>query len=390
MLNKNKMRLNKIPTIILAIFIISACQNSSELDDKMAELKDKKAEMAKLKDSISQLEKEIADLDPEFAKANRKATLITILPVVNQHFESFIEVSGSVESRRNVVVSAETPGLIEKIYVVEGETVKVGQTLIKLNNEILMRSFEELKTSYELAKTMYERQSNLWKQQIGTEVQYLEAKNRKDALENQIKTLRSQIQKTFIKAPFTGTIDELDAKLGQYAQPTIPLFRLVSLENLYIKADVSEAYIGLIKRGDPATISFTSINQEFKTRITSIGQVINRDNRTFTVEVKVPKLSYVLKPNLIAVVKIKDFEKSNATVIPNNLIQKDNKGDFVYIVSSNSDNTIAKKVPIERGKTYKNNTLIIKGLSGGEALINEGFRDVNDGVNVKIVEDSVI
>lgn len=384
------MKFSKTLSILIAVLLMASCHNSNTLDEKKAELKSKKEELASLKESISELEQEIADLDPEFAKANRKATLITTIPVTNGHFESFIEVSGSVESRKNVVISAETPGLIEKIYVAEGEAVRAGQTLIRLDNEVLMRNYEELKTSFELAETMYERQSNLWEQKIGTEVQYLEAKNRKESLENQLKTLRSQIEKTFIKAPFSGTIDRLDAKLGQYAQPTVPLIRLVSLENLYIKADVSEAYIGSIKKGDPTTVSFPSLNQEFETKISSIGQVINPDNRTFTVEVKVPRLPVPLKPNLVAVVKIKDFESDDATVIPNNLIQKDSRGDYVFVVARNSDNLVAKKVPVERGKTYKNQTMIVGGLNGDEELINEGFRDVNDGVNVKIVEGSII
>jgi membrane fusion protein (multidrug efflux system) len=375
---------------LIFVLLVLGCQPSNQLEKKLAELDEKKAEIVKLKESIGQLEKEIAELDPEFAEANRKATLITTLPVVNTHFESFIEVSGSVESRKNVIISAETPGLIEKIYVVEGELVRPGQTLIKLNNEILMKSFEELKTNYELAKTMYERQANLWEQKIGTEVQYLEARNRKESLENQISTLKSQIDKTYIKAPFTGTIDELDAKIGQYAQPTVPLVRLVSLDDMYIKADVSEAYIEIVKKGDPATVSFASLDEEFETNISAVGQVINRDNRTFTVEVKVPDLPYPLKPNLVAVVKIKDFEAENATVIPNNLIQRDNRGDYVYIVAKNSETPVAKKVPIKRGKTYKDQTMILEGLTGGEELINEGFRDVSEGVNVKVVEDSVI
>jgi len=384
------MKFSKILSIFIAGLLVASCQNSNTLDERKAELKTKKAELASLKESISELEQEIADLDPEFAKSNRKATLVTTIPVTNRHFESFIEVSGSVESRKNVVISAETPGLIEKIYVVEGEAVRAGQTLIRLDNEILMSNYEELKTSYELAKTMYERQSNLWAQKIGTEVQYLEAKNRKESLENQLKTLKSQIEKTFIKAPFSGTIDRLDAKLGQYAQPTVPLIRLVSLDNLYIKADVSEAYIGSIKIGDPTTVTFASLNQEFETRISSIGQVINPDNRTFTVEVKVPQLPVPLKPNLVAVVKIKDFESDDATVVPNNLIQKDSRGDYVYVLAKNSENLVAKKVPVERGKTYKNQTMIVDGLNGDEELINEGFRDVNDGVNVKVVEGSII
>ena len=158
------MKFSKIVSIMIAGLLVASCQNSNTLDEKKAELKTKKAELADLKKSIDELEQESADLDPEFAKANRKATLITTIPVKNGHFESFIEVSGSVDSRKNVLISAETPGLIERIYVSEGEAVKAGQTLIRLDNEILMSNYEELKTSYELAKTMYERQSNLWEQ----------------------------------------------------------------------------------------------------------------------------------------------------------------------------------------------------------------------------------
>lgn len=384
------MRLSKIFGALILVPMVLGCQTSNDLDRKVSELEEKKAEMANLKSEIAELEKEIALLDPEFAKANRKATLITTLPVANQYFESFLEVTGSVESRKNVFISAETAGLIERIYVEEGAPVKKGQTLIKLNNEILLRSYEELKTNYELAKTMYERQSNLWEKKIGTEVQYLEAKNRKEALENQLETLKSQIEKTYIKAPFSGTIDQMDAKLGQYAQPSVPLIRLVSLEDMYIKAEVSEAYIGAVKKGDPTTVTFTSLGHEFDSEITAVGQVINRDNRTFTVEVKVPAADFPIKPNLVAIVKIKDFEAESATVIPNNLIQRDGKGDYVYIAARNSENLVAKKVPVQRGKTYKDQTMILDGLSGGETLINEGFRDVSDGVSVKVVDESEI
>lgn len=384
------MKISSILYIIPALVLALSCQPAGNLEQKKAELEEKKAELVDLKSSIAQLEQEISELDPEFAKANRKATLITTIPVTNTKFESFIEVSGSVESRKNVTISAETAGLIERIYVVEGEFVRGGQTLIKLNNDILLRSYEELKTSYDLAKTMFERQSNLWEKKIGTEVQYLEAKNRKEALENQIRTLESQIEKTYIKAPFSGTIDELDAKLGQYAQPSVPLIRLVSLENMYIKADVSEAYLGAILKGDPATVEFPSIGQSFQSRISSVGQVINPNNRTFTVEVKVPDISYQIKPNLVAVVKIKDFEAEHATIIPNNLIQKDSRGDYVYIATKNSENLVARKIPITRGKTYENMTMVMEGLSGEEMLIDEGFRDVSDGVNVKVVDESEI
>ena len=380
------MDIKKIVALIAVVMIVQACEQPSELDKKRAKLKKKKSELNEIRSEITALESEISAMDPEFAKANRKSTLVSIIPVEKTDFKSYVEISGSVESRKNVDITAETIGTVEKIYVDEGQYVKQGQLLVRLENEILQTNLAELKTSYELAKTMFERQSNLWDKKIGTEVQYLEAKNRKESLENQMKTLKAQIDKTYIRAPFGGTVDALDAKIGMLAQPGIPLIRLVSMENMYITADISETYIGSFNRGNPALVSIPALNLEFESEISSVGQVINPDNRTFSIEVKVPVLKERLKPNLISVIKIKDYEIEDAPVIPTNLIQKDGEGDFVYIISHEGDILTARKVSINRGKTYQNRTVVLNGLTGGESLIDEGFRDVSDGVNVKIVE----
>jgi len=380
------MDIKKIIALFLVLWVVQACQSTSELDKKRAELKKKKSELNDIRSEIASLESEISAMDPEFAKANRKSTLVSVIPVERNDFKSYVEISGSVESRKNVDITAETVGTIEEIHVDEGQYVKRGQLLVLLENEILRTNLAELKTSYELANTMYERQSNLWEKKIGTEVQYLEAKNRKESLENQMKTLQAQIDKTYIRAPFSGTVDALDAKIGMLAQPGVPLIRLVSMENMYITADISETYIGSFNRGNRALVSIPSLDLEFESEISSIGQVINPDNRTFSIEVKLPRLNKPLKPNLIAVIKIKDYEIEDAPVIPTNLIQKDGEGDFVYIVSNEEDTQTAKKVTIERGKTYQNRTVVLGGLTGGESLIDEGFRDVSDGVNVKVVE----
>jgi RND family efflux transporter MFP subunit len=380
------MDIKKIILILTSGLLINACDQASDLDKKRAELEKKKTELNEIREQISALESEISAMDPEFARANRKSTLVSVIPVEKKDFRSYLEVSGSVESRKNVDITAETVGVIEKIHVDEGQYVRQGQLLVQLENEILRKNLAELQTSYDLANTMFERQSNLWDKKIGTEVQYLESKNRKESLENQMETLKSQIDKTYVKAPFSGTVDALDAKIGMLAQPGIPLVRLVSMDNMYIKADISESYIGSFSKGNRALISIPSLNLEFESGISSLGQVINPDNRTFSIEVKVPNLNVKLKPNLIAVVKIKDYEIDNSPVIPTNLIQKDGQGNFVYIVSEEEDLLTAKKVSIERGKTYQNETVVLDGLQGGEQLIDEGFRDVSDGVNIKIVE----
>jgi RND family efflux transporter MFP subunit len=199
--------------------------------------------------------------------------------------------------------------------------------------------------------------------------------------------VKTQISKSQIRAPFDGTIEEVVVKEGEMAQIGSPLVRIVNHHDMYVKADLSESNIGNFKKGDPVIIYFPSIDKTIKSKISSVGQVIDENNRTFSIEALLPVTDFTIKPNLMVVVKMKDFEVDDAVVIPSKLIQRDNLGDFVFITESDSDELVAKKVQIDRGVTYKSNTLIKGGLTGSETLINEGFRDVAEGSKVKVVEN---
>ena len=369
------------------ILSISSCEKKDPLQAKKEELKSQKTKLQKIKTSITELEKEISAIDPDFAKKNRKATLITTINVEKKTFEHYIEVSGAVKSRKNVMISAENMGNINRIFVNEGSEVKRGQLIISMDIELYQRSLDQLKTEYALAETMFEKQSNLWDQNIGTEVQYLQAKNRKESLENQIANIKTQISKSQIRAPFAGTIESVLVREGEMAQMGSPLVRIVNHRDMYIKADLSESHIGKFKKGDKTIINFPSLNQTIESRISSVGQIIDIQNRTFSIEALLPITKFTIKPNLLAIVKLKDFEKEEAVVIPTKLIQKDNKGEFVFITETDSDEVIAKKIQIDRGITYKNSTMVTNGLTGKEMLIDEGFRDVANGGKVKVVEN---
>ena len=375
--------------LILAIFISAtiACEQKDPLQAKKDELKSKKSELQKIKASITDLEKEIASLDPEFAKDNRKATLITTKSVELKDFEHYVEVSGAVKSRKNVLISAENMGNVNRIYAKEGNEVKRGQLIIDLDTELYQRNLDQLETEYTLAKTMFEKQTNLWKQNIGTEVQFLEAKNRKESIERQIANIKTQISKSKIRAPFAGTIESVYVREGEMAQMGSPLLRIVNHKDMYIRADLSESYIGKFSKGDHVIINFPSIDKTIESTISSVGQIIDEMNRTFAIEALLPVTNFTIKPNLLAIVKLKDFQKSNAVVIPSKLIQKDNKGDFVFVSEDNGEGLVAKKIPITRGITYRNNTLVLDGLEGGEVLIDEGFRNVAEGTRLRIVEN---
>jgi len=381
------MKTSNILVIGVLALLLNACGQNGDVESKKAELKQKKTELQKIQASIIELEKEISALDPEFGKKNRKATLVTTRNVEKTVFEHYVEVTGAVKSRKNVLISAENMGSIRKVLHKEGSEVKRGQLLLTMDTELYQRSLDQLETEYDLAVTMFKKQANLWNQNIGTEVQYLEAKNRKESLENQIANVKTQISKSQVRAPFAGTIESVYVREGEMAQMGSPLVRIVNHHDMYIKADLSEAYVGNFKKGDPVVVTFPSLEKTIESKISSVGQVIDEMNRTFAIEALLPLTSFTIKPNLIAIVKIKDYHHDEAIVVPSKLIQKDNRGDFVFVTEQNSEELVAKKVQVDRGRTYKSNTMITSGLTGNEVLIDQGFRDVAEGSKVKVVEN---
>ncbi len=370
------------PFLIIAFLVLAAsCGPKDEISIKKEELAKMKADAASLRTSIETLEKEIAVLDPEFAKENRKSILISTTKVEKKHFEHFVEVTGSVLSKKNVSISGEVLGRIQEITAVEGMRVSKGQILAKIDAETILRNIDEVEKQLELAKILFDKQDRLWKQQIGTEIQYLESKNRKETLEANLASLKTQQSKTLVRAPFNGTVETVQVRLGELVQPGVPMFQFVGDSDLFIEADISEKYVGLIQRGDSVEVSFPSVEKDLRAKISSVGAIINPNNRTFKVEIAVPSLEF-LKPNMISVIKIMDYENKTAVTVPNYLILQDNKGDYVFTV----DESLSKKRYIKRGKTYKDVTEVLEGLTGTEVLIDKGFREVGDNFVVNIAK----
>jgi membrane fusion protein (multidrug efflux system) len=363
------------------ILLVASCGQKDELAAKKEELESKKKEAAALRVSIEELEKNIAEMDPDFARENRKSILITTKEAKLGQFDHFVEVTGSVLSKKNVSISGEVSGRVQEVMAVEGMQVKAGQSLARIDAESIQRNIEEVEKQLELASTIFEKQERLWNQQIGTELQFLEAKNRKETLEKNLAGLKTQESRTVIRAPFSGTVETVLIRLGELVQPGTPMFQFVGDSDLFIEADVSERYIGVVSRGDSVEITFPSINETLKTKVSAVGAIINPNNRTFKVEVFLPRMANV-KPNMISVLRIKDYESEDAVTVPNYLILQDTKGDYVFVVE---DGHSVKRY-VERGRTYRDITEIKDGLSGNEVLVDKGFREVGDGFNVNIAQ----
>ena len=365
-------------SLLLLSFGVASCAGN-DLDAKKAELESLKSQLSELTTEIKTLEAELIAADPAFAAAAKKPLLITTVAATKGEFTHFVEVTGSVLSKKNVNISSETGGRILDIPAIEGMRMSKGQVLAKIDSESIQRSIEELENNLSLARTVFEKQERLWNQKIGTEIQYLEAKSRKEGLEKSLASLRTQSAKAAVRAPFNGTVETVRVRVGELVQPGSQMFQFVGESDLFIEADISESYIGVLAKGDSVEITFPSIKKTITTKVSATGSIINPNNRTFKVEVFLPSLPEV-KPNMISVLKIQDYKNKESVIVPSHLIMADIKGDYLFEV----ENGVAKKKYVTRGYTSGDQTEIVEGLTGTEVLVDKGFREVGDNFSVNV------
>ena len=363
--------------LLLSIGVASCTGN--DLDAKKAELEGLKSQLSEISTQIKALEAELIAADPAFAAAAKKSLLITTVAATKGDFTHFVEVTGSVLSKKNVNISAETGGRILDIPAIEGMRMSKGQVLAKIDSESIQRSIEELENNLSLARTVFEKQERLWNQKIGTEIQYLESKSRKEGLEKSLASLRTQMAKAAVRAPFNGTVETVRVRVGELVQPGSQMFQFVGESDLFIEADISESYIGVLAKGDSVEITFPSIKKTITTKVSATGSIINPNNRTFKVEVFLPSLPEV-KPNMISILKIQDYKNKESVIVPSHLILADTKGDYLFAV----ENGVAKKKYVKRGYTSGDQTEIVEGLVGTEILVDKGFREVGDNFSVNV------
>lgn len=330
---------------------------------------------------INQIDKELADLEGKVTRI----TLVSSYKIEPKKFEHYFEIYGSIESGQNVSVNLEVPGTINKINVEVGQRVSQGQTLAVIDSEVLRKSIAEVQTALDLAVTVYEKQENLWKQEIGSELQYLEAKNRKESMEQRLSTLNSQLAMFTVRAPFSGIVDEVFYKKGEMGNMIIPLLRLINLQDVYLVADISEDYLETVVPGVSVIASFPSFGKVYESTISRAGTFIKANNRTFKIYVDLDNEDALLKPNLLGILNIKDFEKDSATVVPTSTIQQDAVGqEYVFVVTKEDEKIVVVKAPIKAGMSYGSETMVIEGLNGTEEIVLKGARNIKSGQEVKI------
>jgi RND family efflux transporter MFP subunit len=347
---------------------------------------DKKEALAKLKEDQTSLSDQIKKLEEEIKKedttagANKKYIVVGFEEIKKKPFTHYLQVQGKIDSDKNADVSSIVGGTVEKIYVTKGQKVSRGTLLAKTDDESILKSIDAANKRLELLNQLYDKQKRLWDQQIGTEVDYLSAKNNKESAEKEKAGLMVQYANTSIKAPFDGVIDDVLAREGQLLAPGAPAFKLVNGSDLKLIAAVSESYVSKVKVNQEALVIFPDLNnKEIKSRVKVVGDVIDPINRTFQVDLDLRQDKNMLKANMISYVKIKDYTNPSVVVIPVNLIQRNNNQSYVYVVDGN----VAAKRFVTLGQYYETSVEVLDGLKEGEKLITIGYQDLVEGQPIK-------
>ncbi len=377
--------MKKIISIIL-ISLFFACGQSNDP-------KNIKKQIAEYKNQIADLENKIDELNTKLNEQGINANTVKRIRVKTQqvtpvHFSHFVHSVASLEAVKSAFISPEISGQVKTIHVHEGDYVKKGQLLVSLNSDIIESNIKELETNLALAKTLYQKQEELWKQQIGSEIQYLEAKNKKESLESKLNGLYIQLAKSKIKAPITGIVDLINVKQGELAMPGAQIIQMVNISTFYVNADVSEKFISVIKKGSPLKVSFPSFpDWKIDTKIYRIGNVINQSNRTFRVQAKIYNKKNMLKPNMLAKITFLDFEVDKALVVPSIIIKKDFKGSYLYIVAKGDKGYIAQKKYVKTSLSNDEGTMITEGIKQGDKVIVKGYNLVKDGIAINVIDN---
>ncbi len=343
-------------------------------------IKELQAKKSALQADIAKIEEALATLD-----VKKEEALVSVLQVKDTVFNHYLEIQGNVDTKENILIQSEFSGTLTSLNVKAGQRVSKGQILGRIDDAGMSQQLASLENQYALAKTSFERQKNLWAKKIGSEIQFLQAQTQMISAQKGVAQMRAQLSKTVIRAPFSGTIDEVFAERGQVVAPSQQgLMRIVNLGNMYVSTTVPESYIGKLKVGTEVDVFLKSLGKTYKGKVRQVGNFINPNNRSFGIEVGVPNPENLLRPNQVANLKIMDYSNKKAIVVPTNVVQEDGeKNKFVFIVANSNGKTgTAKKVLVEIGKSSDNVTEIVSGLSANDIIVTEGVNSISEGMKL--------
>jgi len=313
---------------------------------------------------------------------------VGVTPVARTTFVDYVRIVGEVAAMQDVTLSAEESGTISRFLVEKGARVAAGDVIAKIDDAVLRAQVDEARALAEIAREEYERRRRLWEEdRVGSEIAYLQTKSGAEAANARYRTLHARLDRTEVRAPVSGIFDEKYVEAGELVAPGTRVARVVATAQVKIIGGVPERYSLDIRRGDSAIVTLDILpGRTFVGRIRFVGASVDPDNRTVPVELVLDNPGGALKPQMVANVQVARARLEDVIVVPQELVQRTEQGYQVFVTGDRDGRPVAVARPVELGPSQQNRVVIRSGLSDGDALITTGYRMVDDGSLVRVVE----
>lgn len=304
-------------------------------------------------------------------------------------FRSQLKVVGNVETKNDIMISAEVGGRIVGKSVSEGTKVRKGQTILRIDDSKLKQEKARTEAVTEQARENYERLKKIYEEDgIGSEMDYLNAKYNYEQNKSALGSINIDLENTTIEAPFDGVVESFLLETGEMASPGMQVVRLIGTDTFIISAGVPARYADVIQNGDDVEIWFDTQNADtLAGTITYVGNSIDPQSRTFRIEVLLPAQNKNYKVDMIANLRLNTLREENVIIVSEEFIYKENN-DFVTFVKTENEKgmPVAERRVVTLGPSYRSDVIIRDGLNFGDELVTIGSAFLNDGARLNIVE----
>lgn len=374
--------------LMLSLAACGASENNA-VSKKKEELASAKSEQSSLSsqltavsEKITKLEDELSKLDSTFAKPE-KTKLVAVAAISANRFTHYIDLKGRIDAVNTAYVTPRgLGGQVKALYVKQGDVVRKGQLLAKLDDIAFRQDLDRAKIQYNTAKTYYDRRKNLWDQKIGAEIDLINAKAQMDNAAKMVDQAENQLDMANVYAEMSGVADQVNIRVGEVLSSqtaTSSGIRIVNTNDLKVVADVPENYQGKVGIGSNVVISFPELgNDSVRAKVNVASKIIDPNSRTFYIEARIPA-GKALRANQLAIVHIQDYTTPDAITIPVSTLSSDEKGKFVMVAVTQNGKMVAAKRPVTVGELYGDKLEVKSGLQAGDQLITEGFQGLYDG-----------
>lgn len=323
-----------------------------------------------------------ADAEPYVKVVNVEVE--TLAPV---SFAATVRITGEAQPATDVTVSAEESGRLESFVAAKGSRISAGQPIARINDDILAAQTDEARAAAEIAADRYERLERLWEEeQIGSEIAYLQARADAESAGARHTQLQARLDRTTIRSPVAGTFDADLVDAGEMVQPGMAVARVVDASSLKVVGGVPERFATSVTTGGEAEVTFNILpGKTFPGRIDFVGTAVDRQSRTFPIEIVMDNPDGELKPYMIANVVVVMRRIEDAIVVPREALLRTEDGFQALVVESEGGHDVASARPVTLDASGENTVVISNGLDAGDRLIVRGQQLADPGDRVRIV-----